>query len=83
MAEQSFTRKQQYSGALQHSALALTAQDRWSERHDFTNQLVMLSTYAYLPTTPFGQDMTQGQFFLAKIYRFEFRVFILLDLLPH
>ena len=33
---------------------------------------------SYLPTPPFGQDMTRGQF-----NRFEFGVFLLLDLLPH
>ena len=33
----------------------------------------------YLPTPPLGQDMTQGQFF----NRFEFRVVLLLDKLPH
>ena len=38
--------------------------------------------YSYLPTPPLGQDMTQGQF-LAEFNRFEFRVFLLLDLLPH
>ena len=32
----------------------------------------------YLPTPPLGQDMTQGQF-LSGVYRFEFRVFLLLD----
>ena len=31
------------------------------------------------PTPPLGQDMTQGQFFLAEFSRFEFRVFLLLD----
>ena len=30
------------------------------------------------PTPPFGQDMTQGHF-LSGVYRFEFRVFLLLD----
>ena len=33
---------------------------------------------SYLPTPPLEQDMTQGQF-LSGVYRFEFRVFFLLD----
>ena len=39
--------------------------------------------HTYLPTSPLGQDMTQGQFFKAEFNRFEFevwiRVFLLLD----
>ena len=39
--------------------------------------LVLL--WYYLPTPPLGQDMTQGQFFKRSLYRFEFRVVLLLD----
>ena len=46
---------------------------------------ILLKVLHFRPTTPiiftnppFGQDMTQSQF-LSRVYKFEFRVFLLLD----
>ena len=53
-------------------------QMRWNQNHwDW------IFKYHIYPTPPLGQDMTQGQFFKTAFNRFEFRVFLLLDLLPH
>ena len=41
-----------------------------------------LYIYIYILTSPHGQDMTQGQFFVV-FNGFEFRVFFLLDRLPN
>ena len=43
---------------------------------------LMHSLIMYLPTLPCVQDVTQGQF-LAKVNRFEFRVFLLPDWFPY
>ena len=53
--------------------------DVWRERVKEVRASSMTWWY-YLPTSPLGQDMTQGQFFSGVwIQRFEFRVFLLLD----
>ena len=44
----------------------------------FLSQMLCEIGGYYLPTPPLGQDMTQGQF-LSRVYRFEFRFFLLLD----
>ena len=41
------------------------------------------TVYHIYPIPPLRQDMTQGHFFKAEFNRFEFRVFLLLDQLPH
>ena len=36
---------------------------------------IYICAYVYLPTPPYGQDMTQGQIFIAKFDRLEFWFF--------
>ena len=42
--------------------------------------IILCCFLSYLPTSPLGQDMTQGQFLQRSFNRFEFRVFLLIDL---